>query len=78
MKEQSTGKMNGLCLLLTAPPICSCTVKKQATENKRQTASATLFRTKESKDQKTSIVEKSKSLDFPTNADYYGIPLIPT
>jgi len=36
---------------------CSCTVKKQATENKRQTASTTLFRTKKSKDQKTSIVE---------------------
>ena len=28
------------------------------------------------KDQKTSIVGKSKLLDFPTNADCYGIPLI--
>ncbi|MGY3666123.1 MAG: hypothetical protein ACXAHE_20400 [Roseburia sp. 1XD42-69] len=52
--------------------------KEASNRNKRQTASATLFRTKESEDQKTSIVEKSKSLDFPTNADCYGIPLIPT
>ena len=36
---------------------CSCTVKKQETENKRKTASTTLFRTKEIKDQKTSTVE---------------------
>ena len=42
---------------------CSCTVKKQATENNRQTASTTLFRTK---DQKISILRKSKLLDFPT------------
>ena len=42
---------------------CSCTVKKQATENNRETASTTLFRTK---DQKISILRKSKLLDFPT------------
>jgi len=39
-------------------------VKKQATENKKQTASTTLFRTKEAKNQKTSIVEKLKLLDL--------------
>ena len=37
----------------TTRPACSCTVKKQATENKRQTASTILFRTKATKDQKT-------------------------
>ena len=45
---------------------CSCMVKKQVTENKRQTTSITLFRTKEAKDQKTNIMEKSKLLDFST------------
>ncbi len=39
-------------------------VKKQATENKRQTASTTLFRTKETKDQKTSTVEMCIILIF--------------
>ena len=39
-------------------------VKKQATENKRQTASTTLFRTKEAKDQKTSTVEMCIILIF--------------
>ena len=34
--------------------------------NLNQIASTTLFRTNATKDQKTSIVEKSKSLDFPT------------
>ncbi len=47
---------------------CSCTVKMQADENKRQTASTTLFRTKESKEQKTGIVEMCIT--------GYGIPLI--
>lgn len=47
---------------------CSCTEKKQATENKRQAASTTLFRNKEAKGQRTIIVE--------TCITGYGIILI--
>jgi len=40
---------------------------KEANNRKQEIdASTTLFRIKEIKDQKTSIVEKSKSFDFPT------------
>ena len=68
---------------------CSGMIKKQASENKRARTGTTLFCTKETKDQKTSIMgmcitgysvmdnfKRQPIIHITGNAGYCGIPLI--